>query len=276
MAHAGAWMHAQHPTACLSPYINSQLVRTRVQWSPFWRLDSLSCSTRRPVAAHILWNSCQRPSSGVVNPSSGSNFNYRSMMRVRTRTSVTAGYQNLVHCAGAQTRPWTHGPLAMDVDVVDRTKEREKANQKANQKGKKQAKEIPRARKEVVQKWHMASAPTAMNTVIGHRTAPTWWIKSSRNPLPQMLQLHRLINLQPKFQAVPWWDGFFSLEALLQALHPQYLHQLPKCLWFCLTTWTMIGHRFQMILVMVNGWSWMPGFSWGAVSRWLDDLQGQR
>ena len=48
--------------------------------------------------------------------------------------------------------------MAEDVDVEDRTKEKEKANQKVNQKGKKPAKEIPRARKEVVQKWHMASA----------------------------------------------------------------------------------------------------------------------
>ena len=49
-----------------------------------------------------------------------------------------------------------------------------KGKSKGKPKGKKQAKEIPRARKEVVQKWHMASAPTAMNTVIGQRTVPTW------------------------------------------------------------------------------------------------------
>ena len=62
--------------------------------------------------------------------------------------------------------------MAEDVDVADRTKEKE--NPKERQKGRKAVETKARARKVAGGKWPMASVPIVMSLDIGQRIVLTW------------------------------------------------------------------------------------------------------
>ena len=64
--------------------------------------------------------------------------------------------------------------MAEDVDVADRTKEKERENPKERQKGRKAVETKARARKVAEEKWPMASVPIVMNLDIGQRIVLTW------------------------------------------------------------------------------------------------------